>query len=105
MCPHLHHERRQSIQSCLFDAFNYNNHFLFCNNTSKSPVLLMYGHYVPLIILFFSIDAENKAIKKHKLLSHSTNNLKPKKKGKLNMIRGDSKFKMGDGKRPLDVNL
>ena len=65
----------------------------------------MYGHYVPLIILFFSKDAENKAIKKHKLLSHSTNNLKPKKKGKLNMIRGDSKFKMGDGKRPLDVNL
>ena len=41
----------------------------------------MYGHYVPLIILFFSKDAENKAIKKHKLLSHSTNNLKPKKKG------------------------
>ena len=63
----------------------------------------MYSHYVPLIFFFFSKNAKNKAIRKHKLPSHSTNNLKPKKscdqssvkafykgllgkKGKLNMI-------------------
>ena len=48
-------------------------------------------------IIFFSKNAKNKAIRKHKLPLHSTNNLKPKKycgqscglpgkKGKLNMI-------------------
>ena len=91
------------IQSCLFNPFNNTKiHFLFCNNTSKPPVLFVYSHYVPLII-FYSKNARNKAIRKHKLPSHSTNNLKPKKscgqssiktfykglpgkKGNLNMI-------------------
>ena len=53
-------------------------HFLFCNNTSKPPVFFMYSHYVPLII-FFSKNPKNKPIPKHKLPSHSTNGLKPKK--------------------------
>ena len=76
--------------------------FTFCNNTGKTPVLFTYIHHVPLI-MFFLKNAKNKAIRKHKLPSHSTNNLKPKKscdqssvkafykgllgkKGKLNMI-------------------
>ena len=51
MCPHLHHERDQLIQPCLFNPFNSNKvHFLFCNNTSKPPVFFMYSHSVPLII-------------------------------------------------------
>ena len=49
MRPHLRHEGDQLIQSCLFNPL-YNNkiNFLFCKNTSKSPVLLMYSLYVPL---------------------------------------------------------
>ena len=40
-------------QSCLFNTFNNNKiHFLFCNNTSKPPVLFVYSHYVLLIIFF-----------------------------------------------------
>ena len=79
MCPHLHHERGQLIQSCLSNPFNNNKiRFLFCKNTSKPPVLSMYSRYVPLII-FLSKNAKNKAIKKHKLPLHSTKNLKPKK--------------------------
>ena len=63
----------------------------------------MYSHYVYLIFFFFSKNAKNKAIRKHKLPSHSTNNLNhakpcgqssikafykglPEKKGKLNKI-------------------
>ena len=75
MCPHLHHERGQLIQSCLFNPFNNNKiHFLFHNNTSKRPVLFVYSHYVPLIFYF----SQNNA-KRSKLPSHSTNNLKHKK--------------------------
>ena len=77
-------------------------HFLFCNNSSKPPVLFMYS---PLCFpnYFFSKNAKNKTIRKHKLRSQLTNNLKPKnscgqssikafykrlpgKKSKLNMI-------------------
>ena len=77
MCPHLHDEKGQLIQSCLFNSFNNNKiHFLVCHNTSNPPVLCMCSHYVPLIFL----NAKNKATGKHKLPSHSTNNLKPKKK-------------------------
>ena len=80
MGPHLHHERGQLIQSCLFNPFNNNKiNFLFCNNTSKSSFLFMYSHYVPLFFIFFSKNTKNKAIRKHKLPSNSTNNLKPKK--------------------------
>ena len=40
----------------------------------------MHSHYFPLIIIFFfSKNAKNKAITKHNLPSHSTNNLKTKK--------------------------
>ena len=75
MCSHLHHERGQLIQSCLFNPFNNNKiHFLFHNNTSKRPVLFVYSHYVPLIFYFFQNNA-----KRSKLPSHSTNNLKHKK--------------------------
>ena len=66
------------------------------------PVFFMYSHYVPLIF-FSSKNAKNKVIRKHRLPSHSSNNLKPRKpcgqssiktfykglpqkKGKLNLI-------------------
>ena len=102
MCPHLHHERGQSIQPCLFDPFNNKKiHFLFCNNTSKPQVLFMYSYYIH-HNYFFSKIAKCKVITKDKLPSHSINNLKPNKpcnqssikalykglpgkKGKLNM--------------------
>ena len=51
MCPRLRHERGQLIQPCLFNPFDNNKiHFLFCDKSSKPPVLFMYSHYVPLII-------------------------------------------------------
>ena len=104
MCPDLHHERGQFIQPCLFNPINNNKiHFLLCNDTSKPPVLFMHSHHVPLIFIYFSKNTKNKAIRKHKLPSHLTNNLRrkkpcgqssikafykdlPGKKGKLNMI-------------------
>ena len=66
----------------------------------------MYSHFVPLIIFFFSKNAKNKAIRKHKLPSHLTNNLTPKescgqscdlpgKKGKLNIITSTVANKYG----------
>ena len=79
MCLHLHHGRGQLIQFCLCNPFNNSKiHFLSCGNTSKPPVLFMYSHYV-LLIIFLSNNSKNKAIRKHKLPSHSTNNVKPKK--------------------------
>ena len=82
MCPHLHHERDQLIKSCLFTPFSNNKiHFLFCN-TSKPTVLFMYSPPIcsPIcFVFFFQKNVKNKAIRKHKLSLHSTNNLKPKK--------------------------
>ena len=55
MCPYLHHERDQLIQSCLFNPFHNNKlHFCFVyyNNAGKPLVLFIYSHYVPLIIFF-----------------------------------------------------
>ena len=98
----------QLIQPYLFNLFNNKIHLLFCNNTSKPQVPFMYNHYVPLII--FYENAKNKAIRKHKLPSHSTSNLKykkpcgqssikaiykglPGKKDKLNIIMERSHWK------------
>ena len=90
------------IHSCLFNPFNNNKiYFLFCNNTSKPPVLFMFSHYFSLII-FFQKMLKTKQLG-NKLPSRSTNNLKPtkpcgqssikafhrglpRKKGKLNKI-------------------
>ena len=44
--------------------------FLFCNNTSKPPVVFMYNHYVPLII--FSKKSKYKATKQTTFTSHWT---------------------------------
>ena len=76
MSPHLHHEKGQLIQSCLFNPFKNNKiHFLFCNNTIKSPVFFIYSHHVP---PFFQKMLKPKQLG-NKLPSHSTNNVKPKK--------------------------
>ena len=76
MSPHLHHEKGQLIQSCLFNPFKNNKiHFLFCNNTIKPPIFFIYSHNVP---PFFQKMLNSKQLG-NKLTPHSTNNLKPKK--------------------------
>ena len=50
---------------------------LFCNNTSKPPVPFMYNQK----------NAKNKAIRKHKLPSHLTSNLKYKRPCGLRSIK------------------
>ena len=60
----------------IWDTFNNSKvHFLFCNNTSKPPVLSMYSPCVRLIV-FFLKNGKDKGIRKHKLPSHLTNNFK-----------------------------
>ena len=50
MCSHLHHERGQLIQSCLFNPFNKNKiHFLFC---FMLPILFMY--FTVSLVIFFT---------------------------------------------------
>ena len=98
----------QLIEPRLFNPFNSEkSHLLFCNNTSKPLVPFVHNHYVPWVICSQKI-AKNKGNRKHKLSSHSTNNLKSKNpcgkspiktflnksflknKGKLNMNTSDS---------------
>ena len=69
----------QLIQPYLFNPFsNKKIHLLFCNNTSKPPVPFIIAMFPLLFFFFFSKNAKSKAIRKHKLPSHSTNNLKYK---------------------------
>ena len=67
MRPHLHHERGQLIQSCLFNPFNNSKILLlFCKNTSRPPA----SRYLPLTIKKKTKNAKYKAFKKHKLTTH-----------------------------------
>ena len=93
MCPHLHHERGQLIEPCLFNQFSNNKiHFSYSNNTSKLPVVFMYSHYVPLI------NFSQKMLKTKQLgniSSHSTDNLKPKKPCGQSSIKAFYKYLPG----------
>ena len=60
------------------DDNNKKIYLLFCNNTSKPPVIFMYSHYVTLII-FFSKTAKNKAIRKQKQGAYPATNLRSRK--------------------------
>ena len=81
MCPHFHHEKDQMeiIQPCLCNPLNNNKiYFLFCNNTTKSPVLFMQSQYV-LLINFQPRDSQANLLFKQRFILKFLGKLAQKK--------------------------
>ena len=94
----------QLTEPCLFNSFSIENiNLLFHNNTCEPPVPLMHNHYVPVIICSKK-NAKNKGNRKHKLSSHSTSHLKPKKPSEQSSIKAFLNAILRENKGKYNMN-